>query len=900
MFINSPNRTSVKSATTTTPPGSPNTTDVYIVAAGATGAWSGQAGKFARWDGAAWQFLVPSEGVLVWAQDSPPKIYQSVGGSFVSYNSGAASSSLTVAEQDGTPSVANVTTIKFSNGSVTDDGAGVVSISTSGGISPPFADNSALVKSNADATKQVIFNASSLTTATTRTITIPDADTTLVGTALSQTLTNKTLGSSTSVTSSISWGAGVKQTFSPNATTSGLNIGSVSGDVSSPSNGDLWYDSSGHLFRARINGATVSLGAGGGSSLPFSDGSALISNSSDATKLARFSAASITTGTTRVYTLPDSTTTIVGTDVSQTLTNKTLGSGGVVSASLSWSSGVKQTFSPSATTSGLNVGSVAGDVSSPANGDVWYDSTGQLLRARVNGATISLGAGGGGGITGTGTTNRLAVWSGTSSMTTSAFREVSTRIMYNGSADPDTTYPRVGINGLPSGNGFSINWGNWNSTSFAVPFGITSSRDNGGSSMVAPTPLLVFGMSGVGGQSYGSNASIAMNRYSTADNTSNTRLVIQAGAGSADYPIDTMSFYSTGRVGINNGSTSTSGNDAKARIHINDQLTNSGSSFSTTNWNSQGLVPLLAVWDAQDATGLQTHPVAVLAKKGVAAGQEAQRVEFGVGRYESATNAPRTRFDIRLAHAVNESVGARVASFYSYGGLGLGLANTVTSSSNNADAVLQVGDTPDNNGSYSLSNWNSSGNRVQSFFRSPTNNGGSSIAAPEPALILGRVGVTSQAFSNYVEFKIARYENSSTNARTALTIAATHAGGDASGTDIVEFRSDKTTSFKGPYGSGRNTVSASGSYTLNFSVGNIVELTMSGNLTLTHSNTKAGHTYTIFLINGGTNTITWGSAFKFAGASAPVATSGTGKIDIFTFYSDGTNLYEISRVFDVR
>jgi hypothetical protein len=40
---------------------------------------------------------------------------------------------LTVTEQDGAPSVSNVTTIKFDNGTVTDDGSGVVSVTNSGG-----------------------------------------------------------------------------------------------------------------------------------------------------------------------------------------------------------------------------------------------------------------------------------------------------------------------------------------------------------------------------------------------------------------------------------------------------------------------------------------------------------------------------------------------------------------------------------------------------------------------------------------------------------------------------------------------------------------------------------------------------------------------------------------------
>lgn len=49
------------------------------------------------------------------------------------------------------------------------------------------------VVDSADITKIMAFELSGLTTATTRTLTVPDADLTLVGTATTQTLTNKTL-----------------------------------------------------------------------------------------------------------------------------------------------------------------------------------------------------------------------------------------------------------------------------------------------------------------------------------------------------------------------------------------------------------------------------------------------------------------------------------------------------------------------------------------------------------------------------------------------------------------------------------------------------------------------------------------------------------------------------------
>ena len=51
----------------TAPPGSPANGSMYIVAAGATGAWSGKAGQLAYWltSTNAWQFIVPREGFLV-------------------------------------------------------------------------------------------------------------------------------------------------------------------------------------------------------------------------------------------------------------------------------------------------------------------------------------------------------------------------------------------------------------------------------------------------------------------------------------------------------------------------------------------------------------------------------------------------------------------------------------------------------------------------------------------------------------------------------------------------------------------------------------------------------------------------------------------------------------------
>lgn len=51
------------------PPGSPSDSDRYIVAAGATGAWSGEDGNIAAYQDGAWNFYWPREGWLAWVAD---------------------------------------------------------------------------------------------------------------------------------------------------------------------------------------------------------------------------------------------------------------------------------------------------------------------------------------------------------------------------------------------------------------------------------------------------------------------------------------------------------------------------------------------------------------------------------------------------------------------------------------------------------------------------------------------------------------------------------------------------------------------------------------------------------------------------------------------------------------
>lgn len=96
-----------------------------------------------------------------------------------------------------------------------------------------------------------------------------------------------------------------------------FNIPSGTG-VTSPANGDIWQ-TGGHVYM-QIAGSTVQLDQPAGTSPPFSDATALVNNSSDATKLLKLSSVNISTATTRTLTAPDFDGIIAVTNHAQTIT----------------------------------------------------------------------------------------------------------------------------------------------------------------------------------------------------------------------------------------------------------------------------------------------------------------------------------------------------------------------------------------------------------------------------------------------------------------------------------------------------------------------------------------------------------------------------------------------------
>lgn len=65
-----------------------------------------------------------------------------------------------------------------------------------------------------------------------------------------------------------------------------------------------------------------------------------------------------------------------------------------ISGAIVFPDNARQTFNPGANATGLNVGAQDTDPDTPVDGDLFYDGNDELLRARINGAWVNLGAGG--------------------------------------------------------------------------------------------------------------------------------------------------------------------------------------------------------------------------------------------------------------------------------------------------------------------------------------------------------------------------------------------------------------------------------------------------------------------------------------------------------------------------
>lgn len=138
-------------------------------------------------------------------------------------------------------------------------------------------DSGFKLQDGADRTKQVTFEVSDVTTSTTRTVTIPDSDLVVVGTTLTQTLTNKTIDAASNTLTGVVTLTGT-QTLTNKTLTQPAITGTITEDVYAlsgtsvalePDNGSVQT----HTLTANTT-YTDAISAGEGITLMLDDGTA--------------------------------------------------------------------------------------------------------------------------------------------------------------------------------------------------------------------------------------------------------------------------------------------------------------------------------------------------------------------------------------------------------------------------------------------------------------------------------------------------------------------------------------------------------------------------------------------------------------------------------------------------
>lgn len=152
--------------------------------------------------------------------------------------------------------------------------------------------------------------------------------------------------------------------------------------------GSLTFPTSADTLVGRATTDTLTNKSIGGSTNTFTpaDNKFTLQDNGDATKQAAFELSGISTGTTRTFTLPNTSTTVVGTDATQTLTNKTLTSPTINSATITGATIDGTTTFP---TTGVSAGTY-GDGSNVAQ--ITVNASGRITAA----SNVAISGGGGG------------------------------------------------------------------------------------------------------------------------------------------------------------------------------------------------------------------------------------------------------------------------------------------------------------------------------------------------------------------------------------------------------------------------------------------------------------------------------------------------------------------------
>ena len=132
------------------------------------------------------------------------------------------------------------------------------------------------------------------------------------------------------------------------------------------------------------------------------------------------------------------------------------------------------------------------------------------------------------------------------------------------------------------------------------------------------------------------------------------------------------------------------------------------------------------------------------------------------------------------------------------------------------------------------------------------------------------------------------------------TVSITGLSTSATGTVLTLSDSNILFSKKGYFA--EQTLTDGATIDWNLSTQQVAKVTLGGNRTLNApTNQQAGAFYSLTIIQDGTGsrTLTFNTAYKFTGATAPTLTTTASEKDVIVFISDGTNLLETGRSLNI-
>jgi hypothetical protein len=209
--------------------------------------------------------------------------------------------------------------------------------------------------------------------------------------------------------------------------------------------------------------------------------------------------------------------------------------------------------------------------------------------------------------------------------------------------------------------------------------------------------------------------------------------------------------------------------------------------------------------------------------------------------------------------------------------------------------------------SYTLDNAVANENEIALFVNNVRQEPGSGYAYTASGTALTLSAATSASDTMYCVFigKAVQTVTPASNSVTgAMIVDGTITSSEINDGTITDAKINSSTAFDFPVSAyfGEETLTDGATIDWNLQTQQVSKVTLAGNRTLNApTNQNAGGFYSLLIVQDGTGsrTLSFNSAYKFTGATAPTLTTTASAKDLIVFRSDGTNLLEVGRSLNI-